>query len=83
MARRPAAGGLFLCAGLLVLLAVGCGALLLRKTEMCLDCRLMHGSVLLREARVSGQPQDPCACCDGEGGISPLRKWASGGACRR
>ena len=33
--------------------------LLLRKTEMCLDCRLMHGSVLLREALVSGRPQDP------------------------
>ncbi|HEX7900057.1 MAG TPA: hypothetical protein VF950_19980 [Planctomycetota bacterium] len=81
--RRPAPGGLLLCVGLLVLLALGCLALLLRKTEMCLDCRLMHGGVLLREALVAGKPQDPCDCCDGEGNISLLRKWIYGAACRR
>ena len=81
MARRPTSGALFLCVGLL--LAAGCALLLLRKSEMCLDCRLYHGSVGLREAHVSGKPQDPCDCCDGEGSISLLRKWVSGGVCRR
>ena len=50
---------------------------------MCLDCRLYHGSVGLREAHVSGKPRDPCDCCDGEGNISLLRKWIDGDACRR